>query len=209
MKRLTTLLLLATTAGLLTACTTDPATAVKDDEPPATRSADPGSPSAPTGQEPDDGTPVYDPDPLPCGSEHVEAALSPLETPDGEVRQTSVVVTNLGPDPCVLVEASELEFHAGGDGAPLGIHQVAVDEPAQQEAPVLQAGSQASMAVTIPVGEGPSCLDGGTFAQVTMPGDEKAVEARFPTGEMSLPPVCGAVQVTSWHSGGAPGVAPN
>jgi hypothetical protein len=41
---------------------------------------------------------------------------------------------------------------------------------------------------------------------VTLPGDDQPVEAWPEDRAAGLPPVCGAVSVTSWYFGGAPGV---
>lgn len=145
-------------------------------------------------------------DPQPCTSVHVEAAVAPGEWPNPETWHTAVVVTNLGPDVCSLDGASELRFFTGGNGQQLAVNQVASDDEVPADLVVLAAGEQASMTVLVPTAAEPTpdCLEGGAFVDVVLPGDEEATSANA-----QIPPICGAVQVTSWSAGGAPGVSPN
>jgi Protein of unknown function (DUF4232) len=209
MKRLTTLLLVVS-AGLLSACTTPvPEPAASG---PSTASATPATAPADVSPPPSPAGPDRDGEPLPCDGVHVEAVLAPGEGPAPDIWDSAVVVTNLGPDACVLDGTSELEFFTGGDGRPLGINEVTTDDGTQPVSVILDAGDQASMAVTYSTaaqGTRPDCLEGGSFAHVTLPGDDQPVEAWPPDKAMGLPPVCGAVSVTSWFFGGAPGVVPN
>ena len=211
MKRLTTVLLVAAT-GLLAACTTDPATAVRDTgSATVTQTVTKSAPSP--AEEVADDAPAEGPDrgvdPLPCDAVHVEAALAAGEGPTPDVWDTAVVVTNLGPDACKLDGASELELFTGGDGRPLGIKEITSDDGTAPDLVILDVGDQASMSLSYPTGTTPDCLAGGSFAHVTLPGDTDAVEAWPEDKKQGLPPVCGAVSVTSWFFGGAPGVTPN
>lgn len=161
--------------------------------------------STETGEKPAEKTPESN-DPQACTSVHLEAALAPGEWPNPETWNTAVVVTNLGPDMCSLDGASELRFFTGGDGRQLDVNQVLTDGDVPADLVVLTAGEQASMSVLVPTAAVPTpdCLEGGSFVDVILSDDEDAVSA-----EAQIPPVCGAVQVTSWSFGGAPGVAPN
>ncbi|HEV7650716.1 MAG TPA: DUF4232 domain-containing protein [Actinophytocola sp.] len=213
MKRLTTVLLVAS-AGLLAACTTDPAAATRHDGSATvtrtvTKSASSPEPSPEQGAEP-----AVDPDPLPCDAVHVEAAMAEGEAPTPEVWDTAIVVTNLGPDACQLDGTSELELFTGGDGRRLDVKEITSDDGVPADLVILDVGDQASMAVSYPTtaeapATRPDCAQGGSFAHVTLPGDKEAVEAWPEDKQLGLPPVCGPVTVTSWYSGGAPGVAPN
>lgn len=143
--------------------------------------------------------------PQPCTSLHVEAAVAPGEYPDPGTWQTAVVLTNLGPDVCSLEGASELRFFTGGNGSRLPVDQVMSDDGGHAEPIVVAVGEQASMAMVVPTATEPTpdCLEGGSFVDVVLGGDDAA------SAEADVPPVCGAVQVTQWGPGGAPGVAPN
>lgn len=140
----------------------------------------------------------------PCTSLHVEAAVAPGEWPNPETWSSAVVVTNLGPDVCALEGASELRFFTGGNGRQLEVDQVTTDAPA--EPVVLAVNDQASMTVVVPTAADPTpdCEEGGTFVDVVLPGDDDVVST-----EGDIPAICGAVQVTAWAAGGAPGVEPN
>ncbi len=194
--------LLVATAGLLTACAMGPTVAVQPSGP--TTVTETVTSTVP----PSAGEAAADADPLPCDATHVVAAIAPGER-SRFVWTTEIVVTNVGgPGACWLDGASELEFFTRGDGRPLGIREVTSDDGAGELA-VLELGGQASMSVTYPTakpGARPECLEGGSFAQVTMPGDSKTIDAWPPYPIRGLPPVCGAVSVTFWLSGGAPGI---
>lgn len=196
--------LLVAAAGLLTGCTIE--TTAPPSKPTTVTETVTSAAPAPAADR------AADADPLPCDAAHVQAVIAPGERPARGVWTTEIVVTNLGgPDSCWLDGASELEFFTGDDAPPLGIQQVTSDEGAG-EVSVLDVGGQASMSVTYPTterGTRSDCLEGGTYAQVTMPGDSVAVEAWPAVPQAILPPVCGEVTVTFWLSGGAPGVAPN
>ena len=203
MNRLTILPLLAV-AGLVTACTTAPGTAA----PPTVTEAVTSPASAPAASSvsaaPAADTPEPDANPLPCAAVHVEAAIGD-GSPNQDQWNTDIVLTNLGPQSCRLDGASKLELFTGGDGRPLGIHQVMSAEGAGDLA-VLDVGDTASMGVSYPTAEPgtrPDCLEGGSFAQVTLDGDSDVVEAWPPDPQVGLPPVCGAVTVTSWLAGPA------
>jgi uncharacterized protein DUF4232 len=206
MNRLTPLLLVAC-AGVLTACTTEPGTATPADQPAtvteSTSTPAPAEDTSPAG-------PDRTGEPLPCEAVHVQAALAPGEGPTPTVWDTAVVVTNLGPDACEIDGVpGKLEFLTGGDGRPLGINEVTSEDGTEPDSVILDAGNQATMSITYstaPAGTRPDCLEGGSFAHVTLPGDDDAIEAWPPDKQAGLPPVCGAVQVTSWDFGGAPGV---
>lgn len=146
----------------------------------------------------------------PCRAADVEAMIAPGEGPGPDRWHTAIVVTNKGPAPCTLQGASELEFFTGGNGSPLGIKEVTTDSAAE---PVqVQVGEQASMSIgyaTVHDNPPPDCLTDGSFAQVTLPGDTEPVDAWPAERQAGLPPVCGAVEVTAWAAGGAPGVPPN
>lgn len=145
-------------------------------------------------------------DPLPCTSLHVEAAVAPGEWPNPETWNSSVVVTNLGPDVCSLDGTSELRFFTGGDGQQLDVNQVTTDDEVPADLVVLDVGGQASMTLLVPTAAEPTpdCLEGGAFVDVFLPGDDEPAST-----DADIPAICGAVQVTSWSFGGAPGVAPN
>jgi len=147
-------------------------------------------------------------DPLPCDSVHLEAEVAPGEGPSPDVWLTEIVVTNLGPDACTLDGMSEVEFFTGGDGRRLDIQQIASDEEAPADLVILEVEEQATMSMTYataPEDSAPlDCLVGAGRVEITLPGDDDPAQA-----EAWLPPVCGAVSVTSWFFGGAPGVAPN
>jgi hypothetical protein len=201
MTRLMTVLLVAT-AGLLTSCATGPSVAVRDSAPVTVTETVTSTVAAPAGEQTPD-------DPLPCDATHVAATIAPGERSRPGVWNTEIVVTNVGgPGACWLDGASELEFFTEEGSLPLGIKEVTSDDGAGELA-VLELGDQASMSVTYPTarpGARRECLEGGSFARVTMPGDSKTIEARPPYPITGLPPVCGAVRVTFWLSGGAPGV---
>jgi len=207
MKR-ATIVLLAAAAGLLTACTTDPNAVAADDpstSPTVTETVEvPVSETAPE-EEPVEDLPAEDGNPLHCDAVHVEAAIAPGEA-NQDYWNTDIVLTNLGPDVCRLDGASGLEFFTGGDGRPLGINQVISEEGAGDLA-IIGVGEQASMGVGYPTaapGTRTDCLEGGSFAHVMLSGDDDVVEAWHPDRQQGLPPVCGAVTVTSWLAGGVP-----
>ena len=195
--------LLVAAAGLLTSCATVPSVVVQDSAPVTVTETVTSTVAAPAGEQ----TP--DADPLPCAATHVAATIAPGERSRPGVWRTEIVVTNVGgPGACWLDGASELEFFTEEGSLPLGIKEVTSDDGAGELA-VLELGDQASMSVTYPTarpGTRRECLEGGSFARVTMPGDSKTIEARPPYPITGLPPVCGAVRVTFWLSGGAPGV---
>lgn len=165
----------------------------------ATASAKPGTPK-PATQKP--------PSIAKCGSAHTDAVVAPGEASSETIWDTAIVVTNRGTAPCTLQGVSKLELYTGGDGKPLGIKEVTTDgQP--QELVALQPGQQASMMVLIHTAPEPvpaDCLEGASFAEVTLPGDTKAIEAWLPDRAQWMPPVCGAVEVGPWGQGGAPGV---
>jgi hypothetical protein len=202
MTRLMTALLVAA-ACLLTSCATGLSVAARDSAPVTVTETVTSTIVAPAGEHAPEG------DPLPCDATHVAATIAPGERSRPGLWTTEIVVTNVGgPGACWLDGASELEFYSDEDGRPLGIKEVTSDDGAGELA-VLELGDQASMSVTYPTarpGTRPECLGGGSFARVTMPGDSKTIEARPPYPITGLPPVCGAVRVTFWLSGGAPGV---
>jgi uncharacterized protein DUF4232 len=150
--------------------------------------------------------------PEPCDAEHVQTTIAPGEHPRHGLFHTEIVATNAGgPDSCWLDGASELEFFTGDPGRALGIKEVTRDDGAGERL-VLDVGDQARMSVTYPTakpGARPECLEGTTFAEVTMPGDSQAMEAWPSIPQVVLPPVCGSVRVSFWLPGGAAGVAPN
>ncbi len=198
--------MLALLAGalMLTACTNDMTTGAPTVTATVTETQDAGStPDSTAGS--DAGSDV---DPQPCDSVHVEAAVAPGEGPGPDVWLTAVVVTNLGPDVCTLDGVSELEFFTGGDGRPLEIQQVTSDDGVPADLVVLGVEDQAAMTVTYPTAPEdsapPDCLVGAARVQIMLPGDLDPASA-----EGWLPPVCGAVAVTPWSFGGAPGVEPN
>jgi len=45
---------------------------------------------------------------------------------------------------------------------------------------------------------GPDCLEGGSYAYLTLPGDTKLVEAWMPDRSKGLPPICDRVAVSPW-----------
>jgi len=183
-------------AWVLTACTNDMTTAAPTVTATVTETPAAGSTDQP------------DVDPQPCDSVHVEAAVAPGEGPGPDLWLTAIVVTNLGPDLCTLDGVSELAFFTGGDGRLLDIQQVTSDDGVPADLVVLDVEDQASMSVTYPTapedGAPPDCLVGAGRVQIMLPGDRDPASA-----EAWLPPVCGAVAVTPWSFGGAPGVAPN
>lgn len=190
-------------ALVATACTTETTGAPSTVTQTVTdqKTAEPAEdPAVDTEPDPDTG------DPLPCTSVHVEAAVAPGEWPNPETWHTAVVVTNLGPDVCSLDGTSELRIFTGGDGQQLAIDQVTTDDEVPADLVVLAAGEQGSMTVLVPTAAEPTpdCLEGGAFVDVVLPGDEEATSTTA-----QIPPICGAVQVTSWSFGGAPGVEPN
>jgi hypothetical protein len=142
-----------------------------------------------------------------CGSAHTDAVVAPGEAPSEQIWDTAIVVTNRGSAPCTLEGVSKLELYTGGDGKPLGIKEVTMDgQP--PELVTLMPGEQATMAMLIHTAPKPvpaDCLEGGSFAEVTLPGDAKAIEAWLPDRAW-MPVVCGAVEVSPWGKGGAPGV---
>jgi hypothetical protein len=144
-------------------------------------------------------------DAQPCTSLHVEAAVAPGEWPTPQTWQSAVVLTNLGPDVCSLDGASELRFFTGGNGARLEVNQVMTDGEAGGPV-VLAVEEQASMALLVPTAAEPTpdCEEGATFVDVVLTGDDDVASA-----EGDIPAICGAVQVSPWSSGGAPGVVPN
>jgi hypothetical protein len=143
-----------------------------------------------------------------CNAVHTEGAVAPGEGPTPEQWTTSIVVTNLGPTPCSLEGISELAFFTGGDGSPLPVKQVVTTDDVPIELVVLDVGDQASMSLyfpSAPEDDAPAdCLVGTGVVDITLPADHEPL-----TAQASLPPVCGAVSVTPWGFGGAPGVAPN
>jgi hypothetical protein len=151
-------------------------------------------------------------DPHKCESARLEAEVTPGEGPSPDVWLTAIVVTNLGPDACSLDGMSEVEFFTGGDGRPLGVEQIASDEEAPADLVILEVQEQATMSMTFPTApadNAPSdCLVGAGRVEFTLQGDGDDDGDRA-EAEAWLPPVCGAVSVTSWFFGGAPGVAPN
>ena len=158
--------------------------------------------------------PVTDPPPIArlapsCGSANTEAVVAPGEAPSEQIWDSGIVVTNRGSAPCTLQGVSKIEFYTGGDGRPLGIRAVAA-AGAPADLVILNPGEQATMAMvvhTTAVKPVPAdCLEGASFAQVTLPGDAKDVEAWLPDRSGWMPPVCGAVEVSPWGKGGAPGV---
>lgn len=199
-------MLLVAAAGVLSGCTIETTAAGSSRPATVTETVTSRAPAPAADRAPDA-------DPLACDAAHVQTVIAPGEESARGVWRTEIVVTNLGgPDSCWLDGASELEFFtdgdAKGDARPLGIEQVTSDAGAGELA-VLAVGGQASMSVSYPTAQRPECLVGGAFAQVTMPGDREAVRAWPAVPDTVLPPVCGAVRVTFWRSGGAPGVAPN
>jgi hypothetical protein len=181
MKR-TTILLLAASASLLAAC--DPSSA-----------ATPKTGASATGI----ATSAGEAAPRPCTAEHVEVVIAPGKPPKGGIEEADLVLTNLGPHTCTLAGASDLEFY-GVHGDPIGI----VDHPANGDWPtvVLAAGKQAFLAAGYPTGKDSGCsLSSGTFAEVTLPGETRAIKASYVDSRALLPPVCGRVVVTPWRPG--------
>jgi hypothetical protein len=204
MKRLTTLLLVAST-GLLAACTTNPPATP---DPTVTHTVTEPAPTA-GGAEP-----AADEHPLPCDAVHVETTIAPGEGPAPDVWDTAIVLTNLGPEVCTLEGASELEFLTGGDGQELGIKEITTDDGVPPEQVLVEVGDQAAMSLDVPTtaddpASRPDCLANGSFAHITLPGDKQPIEAWPADRSQGLPPVCGPVSVTDWSHGGAPGVSPN
>jgi hypothetical protein len=144
---------------------------------------------------------------LPCDAPHMEAVLAPGEG-GGEAWTTAIVVTNLGPDDCRLEGVSWLDLY-GDDAGPLEPKQV-TDDSVPPDLVILDAGDQAAMAISYPTTSDPAqaavCDTGATSAEFLLPCDERPLEARHQDPAMVLPPMCGAVEITSWFSGGAPGV---
>jgi hypothetical protein len=194
---------LALLALLTTACTPE-----TDAAPPAAEAT-----TTTTTKEATTGEPVTEPtsgsgqgEPGPCTSADVAAEVAPGEWPEPGTWHTAVVLTHRGPGACTLTGAAELRFV--GPAGPLEIQQVMSDDGGPAGPVVVTKGEQASMVVLVPTtAEEPppsDCLTGGGVVEVVLTdGDEPAA------AEASLPPVCGAVQVTPWGEGGAPGVAPN
>jgi uncharacterized protein DUF4232 len=145
----------------------------------------------------------------PCVNARTEAAIAPGEAPSERIWDSAIVVTNRGTVPCTLQGVSQLELYAGGDGKPLGIKEITTDG-APRDLVTLRPSEQASMAMVVHTSAAKlvptDCLEGASFAEVTLPGDSKAIEAWLPDRAMWLPPVCGAVEVSPWGKGGAPGV---
>jgi hypothetical protein len=138
----------------------------------------------------------------------MEGTVAPGEGPSPDVWLTDIVVTNLGPTPCSLEGISDLAFFTGGDGRPLPIDQVVTTDNVPIDLVILDVGDQASMSVYFPSApeDNPpaDCHVGTGLVDITLPEDHEPV-----TAEAWLPPVCGAVSVTPWVFGGAPGVTPN
>lgn len=155
--------------------------------------------------------PVTEPaEALPCDAPHMEAVLAPGEG-GGEAWTTAIVVTNLGPDDCRLEGVSWLDLY-GDDAGPVEPKQI-TDDSIPPDLVILDAGDQAAMAISYPTTADPTqvaaCETGATSAEFLLPGDERPLEARHQDPAMVLPPMCGAVEITSWFVGGAPGVLPN
>jgi hypothetical protein len=200
--------LLAATALLLGACGKESATAVAPVAGQVTRTVTATASAKPVSAKPAT-SPQKPPGVARCGSAHTEAVVAPGEAPSEEIWDTAIVVTNRGTTSCTLQGVSKLELYTGGDGKPLGIKEITMDgQP--QELVTLEPGEQATMAMVLhttaakPVPT--DCLDGASFAEVTLPGDSKAIEAWLPDRAEWMPPVCGAVEVSPWGQGGAPGV---
>ena len=137
----------------------------------------------------------------PCISAHVEAVIAPGEASSEQIWNSGIVVTNRGTTPCTLQGASKIEFY------PLSIKEVTTaGDP--QALVSLKPGEQATMHMVVhttaakPVPT--DCLEGVTSAQLTLPGDTKPIEARLPDRSQSLPPVCGAIEVSPWAKGSGP-----
>lgn len=141
-----------------------------------------------------------------CGASQVEAVIAPGEGPDEYTWDTAIVLTNLGSRPCTLVGMSKLQLFTGGNGAELDI-EVKHDTAAPAERVLIPPGEQAAMSVefTTRHEDTGSCAEGATFAHVTLPGDDAPVEAWPAEREQGLPAVCGAVIISPWAAGGAPG----
>ena len=140
-----------------------------------------------------------------CTSAQTVAEIAPGESPSERIWHSAIIVTNRGSALCTLQGASKLELYTGGDGKPLGIKEIP-RTGAAEELIALRPGGKASMAILIHTAPKPvpaGCLDGASFAEVTMPGDNKAIEAWLPDHSMWLPPVCGAVEVSPWESYGS------
>jgi hypothetical protein len=155
---------------------------------------------------------TIEPGPRRCRASDVEAAVSPGDYPTPTEFHSAIVVRNTSGAACIVKGAGRLELHTGGNGADLGIKVVASADDTPQ--PVrLEPGALASMSVRYSTSSGspvPSdCAENGVYAQVTLPDTSDPVEAWFPNRADGFPPVCGAVTVSSWGPGGAPGVFGN
>ena len=205
MKR-TTILLLAASAGLLTACDPTAATQTGESAASSAKAPSPSTPAAPESAPLSKQPPAEDTaaDKPPCRPENIDAEIWRDELGTADVARAPIVVINTGREACELSGYSKIEFMTGPEGRPLGIEEYTTGEP---KPVVIWPGDKAWLDVNYPTdpnGEREGCTEFATFVLVTLPGDTGTVEAAYEKPELALSPVCGHVVVAPWVLGAEP-----
>jgi Domain of unknown function (DUF4232) len=166
----------------------------------ASPTAKPAPAPAPTKAKPQ---PAGEPgDPPECHVAYVSVAIQPGDSLGHGVFETSIVLTNHGPDSCTLYGSSRLELVTAA-GAPLGIKEIQSDM--DPKLITIQKGRTAKMLLQYesPYPDTPAdCLPKPAFAELTLPADEnEQIDAKPADPAFGMPAVCGPVTVTPWTAG--------